>query len=54
MGLICSKCGKKVNEEHTDLLKISVSGRYCYQCNTTFINKKHYNEHLSKCIKNPQ
>lgn len=47
MGSICS-CFKKEETSIIDDL-LNTSGRYCFHCNTTFINKKRYNEHLAGC-----
>ena len=48
MGSICS-CLKKEEKSMNDDLLNSIGGRYCFHCNTTFINKKKYNEHLASC-----
>ena len=45
MGIIFS-CFKKEEKNTIDEL-LNVTGRYCFHCNTTFIDKKRYNEHLA-------
>ena len=47
MGIIFS-CFKKEEKSTIDEL-LNATGRYCFHCNTTFIDKKRYNEHLSGC-----
>ena len=47
MGIIFS-CLKKEEKSTIDEL-LNATGRYCFHCNTTFIDKKRYNEHLAGC-----
>ena len=48
MGIIFS-CFKKEEKSNGIDELLNATGRYCFHCNTTFIDKKRYNEHLAGC-----
>ena len=48
MGIIFS-CFKKEEKSNGIDELLNATGRYCFHCNTTFIDKKRYKEHLAGC-----